>query len=126
MMKIMVVAPYQRFADIFRDVFSTHVETPILPYDIIRCIIQTKELFGNRRIAFAWAAPDVFESEPSAADNPLFSLPNVIATPHTASFTHGAFNRIAEHMAQNIQNILSGGPPAWPVNNPTVGIAPAR
>ena len=106
-MKIMVVAPYQRFADIFRDVFETHSETvhpehetpeefslelvvdynqdrigrmtpdcdvliargfsaellkrrfspvveiPILPYDIIRCIIQTKELFGNRRIVFA-------------------------------------------------------------------------
>ena len=66
----------------------------------------------------AGAALDVFEKEPPEADNPLLSMKNVIVTPHDASFTHEAFDRMGEHMAQNINDVISGRNPTWPVNNP--------
>ena len=89
-------------------------------------VVETDLAEALRAKRIAWAALDVFEPEPPAADNPLFSLPNVVATPHTASFTRGAFDRMAEHMVHNIANVLSGGKPAWPVNNPAVDAAPTR
>ncbi len=66
----------------------------------------------------AGAALDVFEKEPPDADNPLFAMKNVIVTPHSASFTSGSFARMGEHMAKNIQDVLNGGAPTWPVNRP--------
>ncbi len=68
----------------------------------------------------AGAGVDVFETEPPSQDNPLFQLPNVIATPHDASFTHEAFARMGEHMVQNIRDVLEGREPTWPVNRPAV------
>jgi Phosphoglycerate dehydrogenase and related dehydrogenases len=66
----------------------------------------------------AGAAIDVFETEPPSSDNPLFRLPNVVVTPHDASFTHEAFGRMGEHMVHNIRDVLEGRVPTWPVNRP--------
>lgn len=72
--------------------------------------IQAKEIAG--------AGLDVFEMEPPDPANPLFSLPNVVVTPHDSSFTHESFRRMGQHMVQNIREVFSGGAPAWPVNKP--------
>jgi D-3-phosphoglycerate dehydrogenase len=66
----------------------------------------------------AGAALDVLEKEPPVPDNPLFSLKNVLVTPHESAFTRESIFRMGEHMAQNIRDVMSGRKPSWPVNNP--------
>jgi D-3-phosphoglycerate dehydrogenase len=48
------------------------------------------------------AGLDVFETEPSPADNPLFRLDNVIVSPHIAGVTVEATIRMSKQTAQNV------------------------
>jgi D-3-phosphoglycerate dehydrogenase / 2-oxoglutarate reductase len=64
----------------------------------------------------AGAALDVFTDEPPPKDHPLFTLDNVVLTPHNASMTEEATVRMAVHAAQGIHEVLSGQMPTWPVN----------
>ena len=78
-------------------------------------VVNEKELYETlaaKRIA--GAALDVFETEPPAADNPLFTLDNIILTPHNAALTKEAMGRMALHAAMGIDDVLSGRPPKWP------------
>jgi phosphoglycerate dehydrogenase-like enzyme len=45
---------------------------------------------------------DVFEHEPLSPDSPLWSLPNVILTPHSAGFSAGNEARVAQMFLQNL------------------------
>ena len=65
--------------------------------------------------AIAGAALDVFEFEPELAPG-LTELENVILTPHIASSTLEAREKMAEVAAQNIIDFLSGKKPANTVN----------
>ena len=62
------------------------------------------------------AALDVFAEEPPDTTNPLFKMRNVVVTPHNASMTSEAKDLMALHAAQGIDEVLSGRPPTWPVN----------
>jgi len=64
----------------------------------------------------AGAGMDVFVEEPPAADHPLLSLPNFIATPHVAGATVEAMRRMATHLADEILRVLRGERPLYPVN----------
>jgi D-3-phosphoglycerate dehydrogenase len=66
----------------------------------------------------AGAAIDVYDPEPPSMDNPLLHMSNVIATPHIASNTVEANEKMALHAAQEIHRVLSGEKPLWPVNKP--------
>jgi D-3-phosphoglycerate dehydrogenase / 2-oxoglutarate reductase len=66
----------------------------------------------------AGAALDVFAQEPPEENNPLFTLDNVLLTPHNAALTREAMLRMALSAAQGIDEVLSGKRPAWPVNEP--------
>ncbi len=58
------------------------------------------------------AALDVFESEPVGADQQdrFTGIPNLILTPHIAGLTEESQRRVGEVTAENVRQILVGGP----------------
>ncbi len=56
------------------------------------------------------AALDVFEREPLPAASPLWSLPNVLITPHTAATTEKMWERHYGLIAENMRRYLGGEP----------------
>jgi phosphoglycerate dehydrogenase-like enzyme len=64
----------------------------------------------------AGAGLDVFEVEPPATDNPLLSMPNVIATPHRVGHSAEARLRGARLAEQSILALLDGRLPEYTVN----------
>lgn len=62
------------------------------------------------------AAFDVFEEEPPQDDNPLFTLDNVILSPHNAALSREALVNMATHAAMGICDVLKGKQPDWIVN----------
>jgi D-3-phosphoglycerate dehydrogenase len=68
----------------------------------------------ERRIA--GAGLDVFGREPPEATHPLFGLPNVVLTPHSAGLTLESAVRMATDAAQAIVDVLEGRRPEGVVN----------
>jgi len=60
--------------------------------------------------ALAGAYLDVFAHEPLPADSPLWSLPNVIVTPHTAGHSDGNEARVAALFLDNLRRWNAGLP----------------
>ncbi len=62
------------------------------------------------------AGLDVFEQEPVDPNNPLLKMDNVIAMPHSASFSDAARLQQAGNPAQEVARVLSRNWPKNPVN----------
>jgi len=74
-------------------------------------VIDEDALVGalqDGRVGFA--ALDVFAVEPLPQDSPLWSLPNVVLTPHTAANSEHEERLIAELFADNARRLLDGEP----------------
>lgn len=54
------------------------------------------------------AALDVFSTEPLPAQSPLWSLPNVIITPHNSGFRAGHFDAVIDLFAENLTRFGRG------------------
>lgn len=54
------------------------------------------------------AGLDAFSQEPPDPNDPLFSLPNVVATPHIAGNTNGTSWGRAQYVAENVERIAAG------------------
>ena len=63
-----------------------------------------------RRGQIAGAGLDVFEQEPLPADSPLWSMENVIISPHVSGFTPEYDNRTSDLFAENLRRYLAGEP----------------
>jgi phosphoglycerate dehydrogenase-like enzyme len=61
-----------------------------------------------REQRLAGAFLDVFAVEPLAADSPLWTLPNVIVTPHCAGFSDGNEARVARMFLDNLRRWVAG------------------
>ncbi len=56
------------------------------------------------------AALDVFPKEPLAADSPLWDVPNLLITPHTAALTDKLWERHYALFSENLRRYLAGQP----------------
>ena len=69
----------------------------------------------------AGAGLDVFEKEPLDKDNPLLKMDNVIVSPHSASYSDVAFDRMPMNVMQEAKRILRG---KWPNNMVNKSVKP--
>jgi len=56
----------------------------------------------------AGAALDVFDEEPLPRDSPLWTMENVIVSPHVAGFTPGYHERVLDLFGENLRRYLAG------------------
>jgi len=85
-------------------------------------IVSDEALYrGLREGWIAGAGLDDIEEEPAKRrdwkpTNPLFTLPNVILTPHAAYYSEEAIHTVRDFAAREVVRVLTGQPPVSPVN----------
>ena len=90
----------------------------LVDYAALRQALASGEIAG--------AALDVYEREPPVSADPLFSMPNVICTPHVAAWTWDAVQNVGWHGARNLWAMVSGEGEADIVNPEAHGKADRR
>lgn len=81
-------------------------------------IVDEQALFNAlKKKQIAGAALDVFTDEPLTTSG-LFTLNNMITTPHIASNTEGAMQQVDSICLDNVLRVLEGKNPLTPVNFP--------
>jgi len=80
-----------------------------------------QRIIPPRSLWIAGAAVDVIEEEPGKQrnrkpDNPLFTLPNFVVTPHAAYYSEDAMRTVRDFAAREVVRVLTGQPPLSPVN----------
>ncbi|MBM4440566.1 MAG: 2-hydroxyacid dehydrogenase [Candidatus Rokubacteria bacterium] len=80
---------------------------PVVDEHALHATLKDGRIFG--------AGLDVMVEEPPQAKHPLFSLPNVILTPHTAGPTWENYIARFRNGFDNIQRVAAGRAPLWVV-----------
>jgi phosphoglycerate dehydrogenase-like enzyme len=123
--------------EVFRESDVVSVHTPLLPETIglvkggmVSLMKRDATLINTARgsvfdqpsvIAALRSRPDltavldVTDPEPPQADDPLFTLPNVIVTPHIAGSHGRECQRMASYMVEELRRYLAGQPLRWRV-----------
>jgi phosphoglycerate dehydrogenase-like enzyme len=73
-------------------------------------VVQSALVEALRSGHLGGAALDVFEQEPLPADDPLWTLPNVLVSPHSASTADSENRKIVDLFCDNLQRYLAGAP----------------
>jgi phosphoglycerate dehydrogenase-like enzyme len=81
---------------------------PVVDEKALTRVLQERRIAG--------AGVDVFEQEPSPADNPLYRLDNVIVTPHALCWTDQCFAGIGAADVKAVLDVMHGRVPTGIVN----------
>src|SRR4029078_3912644 len=54
------------------------------------------------------ASLDVYHQEPLPPDDPLWTLPNVVLTPHTSGFRQGHWDHVIDLFSENLRRYRNG------------------
>ena len=73
-------------------------------------VVESELIEALRAGTIAGALLDVFEREPLPADSPLWTMPNVIVTPHSAGYPSNYPARLVEIFGDNLQRFLEKKP----------------
>jgi phosphoglycerate dehydrogenase-like enzyme len=73
---------------------------PLVDESALAAALREKRIGG--------AALDVFPKEPLAADSPLWDVPNLLVTPHTAALTDKLWERQYALFSENLRRYLNG------------------
>jgi len=88
-------------------------------------VVDEKALYKALKEGWiAGAALDVFEQEPTPADNPLLKLENVVVAPHISSASYETRSRMAEIVAENLVAFFEGRKPPNLVNPEVLKVRP--
>lgn len=74
----------------------------LVDLDALRRALEAGRLRG--------AALDTFPQEPLATDDPIWSTPGVLITPHTSAYTHAFWERETALIVDNLKRYLAGEP----------------
>jgi phosphoglycerate dehydrogenase-like enzyme len=75
---------------------------PLVDESALAAVLRDKKIGG--------AALDVFPKEPLAPDSPLWEMPNLLITPHTAALTEKLWERHYSLLTENLRRYLKGAP----------------
>ena len=98
-----VIANAERLALMKLDACLINVgRGPLVDETALSTALREKKIGG--------AALDVFPREPLAADSPLWDVPNLLITPHTAALTDKLWERHYSLFSENLRRYLNGEP----------------
>jgi phosphoglycerate dehydrogenase-like enzyme len=96
--------------------FVNTARGPIVDEQALYRALSEKQIAG--------AAIDVFEQEPTPADNPLLNLDNLIVTPHHICLTDECINTVAASVFSACRDLAQGRVPKNVVNQQVLGRVP--
>jgi phosphoglycerate dehydrogenase-like enzyme len=99
----------ERLASLKLDAYLVNVGRGIL-------IDEVALVDALQKRSFAGAALDVTTSEPLPPESPLWSMDNVLITPHIAGLTDRMWERHYEAYTENLRRFLTGEPLLWVVD----------
>jgi phosphoglycerate dehydrogenase-like enzyme len=79
-------------------------------------VVDYEALVEELRTGRFRAILDVFPEEPLPADSPLYGLPNVLLTPHTAGYSADVYARIGREVVADLLRWQAGQPPRMAVD----------
>src|ERR671914_449556 len=88
----------------------------LYPFIISLIPLPASLRLAPRLATLAGAGLDVFEKEPTPADNPLLKLDNVIVAPHALAWTDELFGNIARTAIAAVVAVHNGRRPQFLVN----------
>ena len=79
-------------------------------------IVKEDEMIEELKKGRIFACLDVTDPEPAQSDSPLYDLPNVFLTPHTAGTVGLGRRRIGDEVVEEVRRYCAGEPAAFPVS----------